>query len=99
MSGKTYFIYITTNPGKTVLYIGVTNDLKRRLQEHRMAQLDERSSFTGGYLCYNLIYYEVYEDVNMAIARETKLKKWSRAKKEALIATRNPKWRFLDNEI
>ncbi len=96
---KTYFVYITTNPGKTVLYIGVTNNLRRRLKEHSSASLDDKPSFTGKYLCSNLIYFEVFDDINMAIERETKIKKWSRAKKEALIATRNPNWTFLNDTI
>ncbi len=94
-----YYIYITTNPGRTVLYIGVTNNLKRRLQEHWEDGQEKRQSFAGRYFCYNLIYYEYFQDINQAIARETELKKWSRSKKEILIARRNPEWAFLNDKI
>ena len=94
-----YYVYILTNPKKSVLYIGVTNNLKRRLQEHVSGTLEKRHSFTSRYFCYNLIYFEYFQQINMAIARETELKKWSRAKKELLINKRNPEWRFLNDEI
>ncbi|MEZ4940547.1 MAG: GIY-YIG nuclease family protein [Saprospiraceae bacterium] len=94
-----YYVYITTNPGRTVLYIGVTNDLKRRLSEHANDNMESRKTFAGKYFCYNLIYYEYFQDINQAIARETEIKKWSRVKKEALIARRNPQWIFLNDRI
>jgi putative endonuclease len=84
-----YFVYITTNPGKTVLYIGITNDLRRRMSEHCDLRNDTRK-FTGRYFCYNLIYYEEYNDVLDAIEREKQIKKWSRKKKEDLIRIMNP---------
>ena len=99
MYAHNYYVYITTNPGRTVLYIGVTNDLKRRLKEHWEDNQEKRQSFAGKYFCYNLVYYEYFQDINQAIARETELKKWSRAKKEALIARRNPNWSFLNDTI
>lgn len=99
MPNHDYYVYILTNPKKTVLYIGVTNDLKRRLQEHALGNEENRNSFTSRYFCYNLIYFEYFQDVNQAIARETELKKWSRAKKEALINRRNPEWQFLNDKI
>lgn len=79
-----YCIYITTNPGKTVLYIGVTNDLKRRLFEH-YENKGNKETFAGKYNCYHLVYYEHFVSVNEAIKREKELKGWSRKKKEALI--------------
>ncbi|MBK9329816.1 MAG: GIY-YIG nuclease family protein [Sphingobacteriales bacterium] len=88
---KNYYVYITTNPGRTVLYIGVTNNLRRRLSEHR-ANRDCIKSFTGRYFCYNLIYYEHFSTIRSAIEREKELKKWSRNKKEILINTLNPQW-------
>ena len=88
---KEYYVYITTNPQMTVLYIGVTNDLERRMAEHREARNDQRK-FTGRYLCYNLIYYEEFNDIWMAIEREKELKKWRREKKERLINSVNPSW-------
>lgn len=97
MKYHNYFVYITTNPARTVLYIGVTNELERRMNEHLEDNNDEKKSFAGKYFCYNLIYYEYYSHIKVAIARETQLKKWSRAKKEALIARFNPQWRFLNS--
>jgi putative endonuclease len=92
-----YHLYITTNPRKTVLYVGVTNDLERRLQEHLDDNMNDRKSFAGKYFCYNLVYYEWYHDVREAIRREKEIKGWTRAKKEKLIATFNPAWRFLND--
>ena len=89
-----YYVYITTNPAKTVLYIGVTSDVTRRLGQH----YDNRGSaktFAGRYFCYNLLYWELFTDIRSAIAREKELKGWTRAKKEALIVTTNPEWEFL----
>jgi len=86
--------YITTNPHKTVLYTGVTNDLKTRMRQH-YENRGKPSTFAGKYYCYLLIYYERYTDVNMAIEREKEIKDLSRAKKEALIAYDNPKWKTI----
>ena len=98
MIGYNYYIYFTTNPRKTTLYIGITNDMVRRLDEHfQNAGLKE--TFAGRYFCYNLVYYEMYSDVNVAIAREKELKGWTRAKKDILIKRFNPGWRFLNNEV
>jgi len=99
MKTNLYYIYITTNPGRTVLYIGVTSTLKQRLQQHYEESLGAKTSFAGKYCCYNLVYYETFQYINDAIKRETELKKWSRAKKEALIATKNPAWDFLNNAL
>ena len=90
-----YYVYILTNPRKTVLYIGMTNDLARRLAEHR-EQAGQYNTFTGRYNCSHLIYYEVFDDVNLAYEREKQLKKWSRVKKERLISTSNPSWHDLN---
>jgi len=98
MIGHNYYTYITTNPKKTTLYIGVTNDLSRRLYEHLMS-CEDQSTFAGKYFCYNLVYYELHSDVNVAIAREKEIKKWSRIKKEKLIASMNPEWRFLNKDV
>lgn len=96
---KEYYIYILTNFDKTVLYIGVTNDLIRRVYEHKNHLF--KNSFTDKYNCAICIYYEKYNDINQAIERETQLKKWSRKKKENLIISNNPGWMSLvnDNEI
>ena len=88
------FAYILTNPGKTVLYAGVTNDLRTRLQQH-YANRGKKETFAGKYHCYQLLYYERHSDVDHAIAREKEIKGWTRAKKDALIATINPGRNFL----
>ncbi len=88
-----YYVYITTNPNKKVLYIGVTNNLARRLVEH-YANKGTNLSFTGKYYAYNLIYCEHFRYINNAIAREKELKKWNRQRKETLIASKNPEWKF-----
>jgi putative endonuclease len=90
-----YFIYITTNPKRTTYYIGVTNDLAVRLQEHFQNSGDKKS-FAGRYFCYKLIYFERFSSPVHAIEREKQLKGWSRSKKEALIKSRNPEMKFLN---
>ncbi|GIV40154.1 MAG: endonuclease [Thermonema sp.] len=94
-----YFVYITTNKSKKVLYVGITNDLRRRLYEHKLDAYTTKSHFTGKYNAYFLVYWERFEYVEHAIAREKEIKKWRRAKKEALINSFNPEWRFLNDEI
>lgn len=94
---RTYFVYILTNKNKTTLYIGVTNDLKRRLHEHK--NNENKSSFTKRYNCFYLIYYEQFSRIVEAIAREKELKGWKRDKKEYLIHDFNPDWEFLNDEI
>lgn len=90
-----FYTYITTNPGRTTLYIGMTNDLQERLEEHYDNRGDSET-FAGRYYCYKLIYYEVYRTPWEAIDREKELKKWNRDKKEGLINTANPNWNFLN---
>ncbi len=94
-----YFVYITTNPNRTVLYTGVTNNLIRRLSEHASDTTNLRRSFAGKYFCDNLIYYEVHQYIKDAIAREKEIKGWRRSKKEKLITDFNPEWKFLNTEI
>jgi putative endonuclease len=89
-----YYVYITTNPAKTVLYIGVTNSLPRRLGQH-YENRGNNETFAGRYFCYNLLYYEQVMDIKAAISREKESKGWTRAKKEALIDTLNPEREFL----
>ncbi len=84
---KYYFVYILTNPGNTVLYTGVTNDLKRRVYEHRNKVVP---GFTAKYNVKKLVYYEVYDDPQYAIAREKQIKSGSRKKKLNLISSFNP---------
>lgn len=92
-----YFLYILTNYNKTVLYTGVTNDLKRRLYEHKSGI--NSSSFTSKYNCYYLIYLERHQYIQHAIEREKEIKGWLRIKKEKLINEFNPDWKFLNDEI
>jgi putative endonuclease len=99
MFKKGGYIYITTNPRRTVLYIGVTNNLHRRLHEHWQDNQEDRRSFAGKYFCYNLVYYEHFDTIEAAIARETELKKWSRKKKDQLIGQKNPRWLFLNDKF
>ena len=93
MTDHNYFVYIITNPGKTVLYTGVTNDLATRLIQH-YENRGKKQTFAGRSYCYKLIYFERFGDINIAIEREKEIKNLSRAKKEALIAEQNPRWYF-----
>ena len=89
------FVYILTNRPRGVLYTGVTNDLARRLWEHRSRQ---SASFTRKYNLHRLVYFEVADGPLGAIAREKELKGWVRRKKIALIESANPEWRDLGEE-
>lgn len=94
-----YFVYITTNEKKTVLYVGVTNNIQSRLAEHYFDSENLKKSFAGRYNCYYLIFYEGYESSKIAIDREKEIKKWRREKKERLINSINPNWEFLNNQV
>ena len=94
-----YFVYIVTNENKTTLYIGVTNDIQRRLSQHYFDSQNARKSFAGKYNCYHLVYYEGFESIELAILREKEVKKWRREKKNNLITSFNPEWDFLNNEV
>ena len=87
-----YFVYILSNWDDSVLYIGVTNNLPRRLYEHRNKLAD---GFTKKYNVHKLVYYEHTNDVYSAISREKQLKNWNRSKKIVLIERMNPEWRDL----
>jgi putative endonuclease len=89
-----YYTYITTNPGKTTFYTGVTNDLYRRLQKH-YENRGKNKTFAGRYYCYKLLYFEHCPDVRAAIAREKEIKAMSREEKAQLIKTLNPELNFL----
>ena len=93
---KTYYVYIMSNYTDTTLYIGVTNNLSRRLEEHKFGG---GSFFTAKYRCNKLVYYETYTDVNQAIEREKQLKGWKRFKKELLIDSVNKDRMDLSGEI
>lgn len=94
-----YFVYIVTNKNKTVLYTGVTNDLKRRLYEHEEDSKNQKLHFTGKYNAFHLLYWEQFEYIEQAIDREKEIKGWTRIKKERLISSFNLEWLFLNNEI
>ncbi|MDX2003377.1 MAG: GIY-YIG nuclease family protein [Chitinophagales bacterium] len=88
---------MTTNPRKTVFYVGVTNNIERRLKEH-FENRGKTTTHAGKYFCYNLVHYEVYPDIIGAIAREKEIKLLSRQKKIELIRTSNPYLNFLTQE-
>ena len=90
-----YFVYITTNPKKTTLYTGGTNDLTTRMNQH-YENRGKPKTFAGRYYCYKLIYFERYSNPTMAIEREKEIKDLSRIKKEELINSVNPNWSFYD---
>lgn len=85
-----------TNDKHTVLYTGVTNDLKRRAYEHKTGM---NEGFTKKYFVKYLVWYEEFQDIEYAIRREKQIKGGSRAKKEALINSINPEWRDLSEEV
>jgi putative endonuclease len=90
---KIYSAYILTNHTNSVLYTGVTNDLKKRVYEHK--QGENTNSFTKKYRCYKLVWFEYFKDVNDAIAAEKKIKGWTRDKKITLIKSLNPTFKDL----
>jgi len=98
MTQYNFFTYMLTSSSKKVLYVGVTNDLERRLYEHYFGN-DLKSNFTTKYKCYYLVWFERYQYVNHAIEREKEIKGWLRSKKVELIEKENPDWRFLNSEI
>ncbi|HEX2696901.1 MAG TPA: GIY-YIG nuclease family protein [Anaerolineales bacterium] len=91
---NSYYVYIMTNNSKT-LYTGVTNNLERRVYEHKNKLVN---SFTNKYNITKLIYYEETNDVQIALTREKKIKGWLRSKKIALIESQNPEWKDLSLE-
>ncbi|HEU4681819.1 MAG TPA: GIY-YIG nuclease family protein [Gemmatimonadales bacterium] len=93
---RQFYVYIMTNPRKTVLYTGVTNELMRRAWQHRNGQ---GGGFTTKYQCSELVLYEVFEDSYNAIAREKQIKAGSRRRKVELIERMNPEWRDLYDEL
>jgi putative endonuclease len=96
---KNYYVYIITNENKSVLYIGVTNDIQKRLSQHYFDSQNEKKSFAGKYNCYYLLYYESFDDINLAISREKQLKGWRREKKNKLITDFNTNWEFLNTDV
>lgn len=90
------YVYIMTNKNKTTLYIGVTNNLCRRIYEHKNHLI--KNTFTAKYNLEYCIYFEEFQYFDIAIQREKELKKWNRQKKEALINKKNPEWKEIATE-
>ena len=84
-----YYVYMMSNISNTVLYTGVTNDLERRIVEHRTP--DEKS-FTTRYNCHKLVYFEEFSSIVEAISREKQIKSWNRERKNLLVDRVNPNW-------
>ena len=87
-----YYIYILSNKFNNVIYVGVTNDIVRRVYEHKHKVND---SFTSRYNVNKLVYYEETDSVDVAIAREKQIKSWNRERKNRLINSKNPDWNEL----
>jgi putative endonuclease len=93
---RQYYVYVITNKSNVVLYIGVTNDLKRRMYEHKNKLIE---GFSKRYNLMKLVYYESATDIKSVIIREKQLKNWHRDWKINLINNSNPEWTDLSNEI
>jgi putative endonuclease len=91
----TYYVYLLTNWNNKVMYVGVTNDLERRLYEHKNKLV---KGFTEKYNLNKLVYFEETQDVTAAIGREKEIKKWRREKKDQLVNRMNPTWKDLNSE-
>jgi len=87
-----YYVYLLTNWNNKVIYVGITNDLRRRLYEHKNKLV---KGFTEKYNIYKLVYYESTSDIESAIGREKEIKKWRREKKNRLVETINADWKDL----
>ncbi len=96
MKNKTYFVYVLSNDINTVTYTGVTNDLGRRVWEHKEKAF---KGFSSKYNVTKLVYCEAFTDIRDAIAREKQIKAGSRLKKVALVTSINPEWRDLYGEL
>lgn len=96
LNRKTYYVYIMTNPGDTVLYTGMTSDLARRVTGHQLKTVE---GFTKQYNVTKLIYFERFTQVREALRREKQIKGWLRAKKIALVEKANPDWADLSERM
>jgi putative endonuclease len=96
MYERTYWVYILASSRNGTIYVGVTNNLSRRVWEHREGTAD---GFTKRYSVKRLVYYEAYPDIRNAIQREKNIKKWPRSWKMALIEKENREWRDLYDEL
>jgi putative endonuclease len=93
---RTYYVYLLTNWNNKVMYVGMTNDLKRRIYEHKAKTV---KGFTEKYNLNKLVYFEATSNVQAAIAREKEIKKWRREKKNALVTGANPGWKDLSEKF
>jgi putative endonuclease len=91
-----YYVYILASKKRGTMYTGVTNDIARRVWEHKEGVAD---GFTKKYAIKNLVYFETYDDVEIAITREKLVKKWKRSFKYDAIERHNPEWRDLYEEL
>jgi putative endonuclease len=96
MLAKQYYVYLLTNFTNKVLYVGVTNDLKRRVYEHKNGLVD---GFTRRYHVKKLVYYEIGQDIEGVILREKQIKAGSRKKKDELVGRMNPDWNDLYDQL
>mgnify|MGYP002065001275 CR=1 FL=1 len=94
--GQRYYVYFLTNKSRKVLYVGVTNNLKRRVLEHEFGR---DFGFTRHYNCSYLLYYEEFRNIDIAIKREKEIKGWRREKKDKLILSKNPQLKFLNDTL
>jgi putative endonuclease len=94
-ANKNYYVYLLTNWNNKVMYVGMTNDLERRIFEHKNKLI---KGFTEKYNVNKLVYFEQTEDVSAAIAREKEIKKWRREKKNELVNLMNPGWEDLSSK-
>jgi len=93
---KQYYVYILSNKTATVIYIGVTGDLRKRVWQHKSKEID---GFTKEYNVDRLVYYEDTTDIKRALEREKQLKKWNREWKDNLIKEKNSDWKDLYNDL
>ena len=93
---KSYYVYLLTNWNNKVIYVGVTNDLNRRLYEHKNKIVQ---GFTQKYNLNKLVYFEETNDINAAITREKEIKRWRREKKDKLVNQLNPNWIDLSEQV
>lgn len=95
----TYYVYIITNQYRSTFYIGMTNNLRIRLQQHHNNIIENNKTFASKYQLEFLVFYEKFSWVQQAIAREKELKRWNRAKKIELIRSFNPEFEFLNTRF
>ena len=91
-----YYIYILTNQSNKVVYVGMTNDLKRRIYEHKNKLMN---GFSKKYNLNKLVYFESSSEINTVLNREKEIKKWRREKKNKLVESMNPNWTDLSDEL